>query len=438
MRLRKGLAAALLASMALFAAADDKGDSGSTSTGAAESTGATEGAKKAPALTAAKSAKGNVTYCTGKDTSGAQKESVKLFNEKYSSQGLKAKLLEFPESADEQRNQFIQRQEAKSGECDIFYSDVIWTAEFASQKWLLDTSEYVNARKGEFIPSTLETIKFDGDKYWGVPKQTDAGFIYYRTDQVDGVPATWQAVYEEAAKNDGIVYQGAAYEGLTVDYLELAFAAGGKVLSDDGKKSEIDSPANVKALKFMADGIKNGAAPKAVTTYMEEPARRAFEAGRATFMRNWPYAYALGQKADKVKGKFKVAPYPEFAGGGKAGILGGHNLVISAFSKNPEGSLALIDYLTAPAAIKRDAAKYSLAPVLTETYEDADVKKALPFSDELKQAVAQAKPRPISPVYTQISSAIYKNVNTALSGQQTPEAALKKADSEINKALQTF
>ena len=441
MRVRRGFATALLASMALFAAAcgsDDEGDSGSTSSGstAAESSGATEGAKAAPALDAA-SAKGNVTYCTGKDTSGAQKESVKLFNEKYASQGLKAKLLEFPESADEQRNQFIQRQEAKSGECDIFYSDVIWTAEFASQKWLMDTTEYVNGRKGEFIPSTLETIKFDGDKYWGVPKQTDAGFIYYRTDQVDGVPATWQGVYEEAAKNDGIVYQGAAYEGLTVDYLELAFAAGGKVLSDDGKKSEINSPANVKALQFMADGIKNGAAPKAVTTYMEETARRAFEAGRATFMRNWPYAYALGQKSD-LKGKFKVAPYPEFEGGGKAGILGGHNLVISAFSKNPEGAVTLIDYLTAPEAIARDAAEYSLAPVLTETYEDPVVKKALPFSDELRQAVAQAKPRPITPVYTQISSAIYKNVNSALSGQQSPAAALEKADAEITKALGTF
>jgi multiple sugar transport system substrate-binding protein len=439
MTVRKGVVATLMASAALFAAAcggDDDGGGGGG--GTTESTGATSGAKKAPTLAASKDAKGNVTYCTGKDTSGAQKESVRLFNQKFASQGLRAKLLEFPESADEQRNQFIQRQEAKSGECDIFYSDVIWTIEFAGQKWLLETTEYVNQRKGEFIPSTLETIKFDGEKYWGVPKQTDAGFLFYRTDQVDSVPPTWQAVYDEAKQANGIVYQGAAYEGLTVDYLELAFAAGGKVLSDDGKKSEINSDANLKALQFMVDGIKSGAAPKAVTTYMEEPARRAFENGRATFMRNWPYAYALGQKAEKIKGKFKVAPYPEFEGGGKAGILGGHNLVISAYSKNPEGAVVLIDYLTAPEAIKRDAAKYSLAPPLNETYADADVKKALPFSDELKQAVVQAKARPVSPVYPQITSAIYKNVNQALSGQQSPEEALKKADEEINKALQTF
>ena len=156
-----------------------------------------------------------------------------------------------------------------------------------------------------------------------------------------------------AAKNDGIAYQGASYEGLTVNFLELAFAAGGKILSDDGTKPEIDSPQNVKALKFMVDGIKSGAAPKAVTTYMEEPARRTFESGKATFMRNWPYCYALAQEAPKTKGKFAVVPYPAFEGGGKAGILGGANLVISTYSKNPGGALKFIDYMTHDGAPER-------------------------------------------------------------------------------------
>jgi multiple sugar transport system substrate-binding protein len=132
----------------------------------------------------------------------------------------------------------------------------------------------VKSRSDEFIPSTLATITYQ-DKQWGVPHKTNAGFLYYRTDQV-------------------------------------AFAAGGKVLSDDGAKAEINSPENLKALKFMVDGIKSGAAPKAVTTYMEEPARRSFESGKATFMRNWPYCYALAQKAPKTNGRFAVAPFPAF------------------------------------------------------------------------------------------------------------------------------
>jgi multiple sugar transport system substrate-binding protein len=438
MTVRTRMLAAPVAALALFVGACGGDDNGGGGGGTQEAAGVTKGVAKAPTLAASEQAKGSVTFCLGKDTAGNQTAAVKDFNAKFKAQGLSAKLLEFPTSADEQRNQFVQRQEAKSGECDVFFSDVIWTAEFAAQKWLLDMTDYVNQRKAEFIPSTLETIHFE-NKYFGVPQATDAAFIYYRDDKVSSVPATWQALYTQAKDGGGIVYQGASYEGLTVDYLELAFAAGGKVLSDDGKKSQINSPQNLKALQFMVDGVKNGAAPKAVTTYMEEESRRAFESGRYAFMRNWPYAYALGnQKGSKVAEKFKVAPFPTFEGAGKAGILGGHNLVISAYSKNPTGAVKLIDYLTSPEVDKINASKFSIAPVLNATYDDAAVKKALPFSDELKQAVEQAKTRPVTPVYPQVSQAIYKNVNAALSGQVSSQDALKKADSQINSALATF
>jgi multiple sugar transport system substrate-binding protein len=442
---RKRFATALVVALAMFVVAcggdDDGGGGGGGGGGAAkqEETGVTKGVAKAPTLAAAKGATGSVTYCTGKDTSGAQIESVKLFNEKYKAQGLSAKLLEFPTSADEQRNQFVQRQEAKSGECDIFFSDVIWTAEFAAQKWLLDMTDYVNSRKAEFIPSTLETIHFD-NKYFGVPQASDAALMYYRTDKVSGgVPQTWQQLYQEAGSKGGIVYQGASYEGLTCDFLELAFAAGGKVLSDDGKKSAINSPQNLKALQFMVDGIKSGAAPKAVTTYMEEESRRAWESGKYAFMRNWSYAYALGNaKGSKVKGKFKVAPFPQFEGGKSAAILGGHNLVVSAYSKNPKGAVTLIDFLTSAQIEKLDFAKYSITPTTTATYSDPEVQKKIPFADALLKNVQAAHARPVSPVYPQISQAIYKNVNAALSGQTSPQEALKKADSQINSALATF
>ena len=101
------------------------------------------------------------------------------------------------------------------------------------------------------------------------------------------MPETWQEVYELAERDNGIVYQGAAYEGLTVDS-SSSRSQRGRVLSEDGKAADFDSPENLEVLRFMVGGIRDGAAPKAVITYMEEQARRAFEAGRATFMRNWP------------------------------------------------------------------------------------------------------------------------------------------------------
>src|SRR5918992_384332 len=219
----------LLTACALLVAAcgdDDDGGGGGTS----QESGATEGAKAIDPASM-EGASGDVTYCLGKDTSGDKTAAIERFNEQ--NPDMNATMLEFSTSADEQRTQFVQRQEAKSGECDVFYADVIWTAEFASQKWIFDMSPYVESKKGELIEATLDSVTFE-DKIWAMPQQTDAAFLYYRTDQVEEVAHTWQEVYDVASQHDGIVYQGAPYEGLTVEFLELAFAAGGEILSQDG------------------------------------------------------------------------------------------------------------------------------------------------------------------------------------------------------------
>jgi multiple sugar transport system substrate-binding protein len=432
------LCAALMCGVLVAACGGDdssSGGGGGASSGGGETGNTTEGAKVIDPASA-DSAKGSVTYCQGKDTSGNAHYMIEQFNKKYGPD-LKAKLVEFPASADEQRNQFIQRQQAKSGDCDVFSSDVIWTAEFASQKWLYDLTPYMDQKKSEYLQAPIQTATYEG-KIWGAPESSDAAFIYYRTDKVKTPPSTWQQVYQEAQKSGGIVYQGAAYEGLTCDFLELLFSAGGSVLSEDQTKATIDSPQAVKALQFMVDGIKDGAAPKAVTTYMEPESLTAFQTGKYAFMRNWPYAYALNEKAAKVKGKFKVMPFPTFEGGGKAGILGGHNSVISAYSKNPGAALKLIEFIGSPEIQRAYAAQFSLTPVRNDVYDDPAVKKALPFAAELKQSVEQAKARPVSPVYPQISQAIYKNVNAALAGQKSAADAMKAAQSDIEKALSTF
>ena len=420
-----------LACGALAACGEDEGGG----EGGSEETGATEGAETID-VNAMEGATGDVTFCLGKDTSGDKTAAIERFNEE--NPDINANMLEFSTSADEQRTQFVQRQEAGSGECDVFYSDVIWTAEFASQEWIYDMTPYVETRQEELIEATLETVTYDG-KMWGMPQQTDSAFLYYRTDQVQDPPATWQEVYEVADQNDGIVYQGAPYEGLTCDYLELAFAAGGEVLSEDGSEALIDSPENVAALQFMVDGVEQGIAANGVTTYMEEESRRYFESGRATFMRNWPYAYSLGQKkGTEVSGKFTVMPFPEFEGAGTAAILGGHNLVVSVHSENPGAALALVDFLTTEEEQVTMFRDYSLAPTIAAAYDDPDVQEKYDFATELRDSVAQARSRPVSPVYPQISQAIYENVNEALAGRVSPEEALQNAQSQMQQALETF
>jgi multiple sugar transport system substrate-binding protein len=234
-----------------------------------------------------------------------------------------------------------------------------------------------------------------------------------------------------------VVYQGFRYEGLTVNFLELVYSAGGSVVNEDATEVTADSQEVRDVLTFMANGIKDGAAPKAVTTYKEEESRRAFESGNATFMRNWPYAYALG-KESKIGNEFAITTFPGYAGNEGAGVLGGYNLAISAYSKNPEGSLAFMNFATEPAQQVIQASEASLPAVLTEVYSDPTVEKAMPFAADLLKAVEQAKPRPVSPVYPQISEAIYNHVYAALQGDESPDEAASQMNEDIQKAIETF
>jgi len=392
-----------------------------------------DGGGSAEKATQAK-ASGDVTWCIGKDTTGAFGTVVDGFNK--ANPDANAKLLELPEDAGEQRRLQIQRLQAESAECDVLGTDVIWTAEYAAQNWLLDVSDFMSQNGDKFIKSTVDTTEYEGKNY-AVPFNSNAGFIYYRSDEVNEAPKDWETLYEEAAKGNGVVYQGFRYEGLTVNFLELVYSAGGSVLSEDGKEATADSPEVTDALAFMADGIKNGAAPKAVTTYKEEESRRAFESGNATFMRNWPYAYALG-KDSKIADQFDISTFPGYKGNEGAGVLGGYNLAISSFSKNPEGSLAFIEFATDTPQQKLMATEASLPPTLSEVYDDPAVKKAMPFAEELRTAIEQAQPRPVSPVYPQISEAIYNNVYAALQGDMSPDEAASKMNDEIQKAIETF
>jgi multiple sugar transport system substrate-binding protein len=145
--------------------------------------------------------------------------------------------------------------------------------------------------------------------------------------------------------------------------------------------------------------------------------------------------YALAKQA---KVNFKLEPLPKFGNGKPASVLGGYNLGISTFSKNPGGALSFINYATGADAQKKFFIKSSLPAVLTQTYNDPAVQKAQPFAKELLTAVQQGVPRPVSPVYPQISEAIYNNVYDALSNGTSPKSALSKAQSQISKALSTF
>jgi len=372
---------------------------------------------------------GNVAWCIGKDTTGAFGQVVSLYNESHP--GVHVRLLELPASADEQRARLVQREQAKSPACDVLGLDVVWQAEFASKGWLRDVTPALQARASDFIPATVRTVQVNG-KDWAVPFNTNAGLIYFDKTRTRTAPTTWQQVYKDAKTSGGFTYQGQQYEGLTVNFLELLYSNGGAVLSPDGKHATIDSPQAQQVLAFMQQGLEDGAIPRATLTYMEEESRKAFLTGKVSLLRNWPYVYSYARKANLP---FGVTPLPRFGNHPPSAVLGGYNLAISTYSKNPGAALSFINYATSPAAQKKFFMVSSLPAVIASVYTDAAVVEAQPFAPDLLRSVESAKPRPVSPVYPEISAAISKNVHSALANGTSPQTALANAQTDVDAAL---
>ena len=142
----------------------------------------------------------------------------------------------------------------------------------------------------------------------------------------------------------GFVFQGNAYEGLTCNALEWVESnGGGQIIEPDGTIS-INNP-NAAAAVEMAKGWVGTISPPGVLAYQEEEARGVWQTGNAVFMRNWPYAYSLGNGDDSpIKGKFDVTTLPAGSGEGarSAATLGGWNLAVSKYSEHPEAAIELV------------------------------------------------------------------------------------------------
>ncbi len=87
-----------------------------------------------------------------------------------------------------------------------------------------------------------------------------------------------------------------------------------------------------------------------------------FQNGKAVFMRNWPYAWSLGNGKDsKIAGKIGVAALPKGGKDGKnSATLGGWQLAVSKYSKHPQVAADLVMYLTSAEVQKRRAIQGSL------------------------------------------------------------------------------
>lgn len=410
------------------------------------------GAPAAGDQPAAAPAERTVTFMGGA-TMRAHDENAIAYCEEQT--GINVEVVNGPESATDRLALYLQFFGAGSGDIDAMQIDVIWPGILAEH--LVDLRPYLSDDEYNAYFERIALNNTVDGALVGIPWFTDAGLLYYRTDLLeeygfDGPPDTWADLEEmattiqegERAENPdfwGFVWQGAAYEGLTCDALEWQFSwNGGTIVEPDGTIS-INNP-NAAAAFDMAASWVGTISPPGVVSYMEEDARGVWQAGNAAFMRNWPYAYALGNSEGSViADSFAVMPLPKGGEDGQnADTLGGWQIAVSRYSDDVDAAAEFAVCMTGYEAQKIRAIQGSMLPTIGDLYFDEEVLEAQPFFGQLYDVFAGgavARPSTVTGEdYNQVSTIYFTEVNKVLTGQQTGQEAVEAIESQLQSLLQ--
>lgn len=322
---------------------------------------------------------------------------------------------------------------------DVVLFDVIWPAEYAANNVLVDVSARItDEMKSGVLPGAWTTVQNDG-KYYGMPWILDTKYLFYNKEILEkaGIkapPKTWDELAEQAKiiKDKGLVdhpiaWSWAQAEAAICDYTTLVSAYKGDFLKD-GKPAFAEG-GGLDALNYMVSSYSSGVTNPNSKEFLEEDVRKLFQNGDAAFALNWTYMYNMANdpKDSKVAGKVGVVPAPGVAGKSEASAVNGSmGLGVTTASKHPDEAWSYITFMTSQAT-QNQYAKLSL-PIWASSYEDPAVTKG---QEELiaaaKVGLAAMYPRPTTPKYQEMSTALQQAIQEALLGQSSPEDALKTA-----------
>ncbi|MEO1289961.1 MAG: extracellular solute-binding protein, partial [Chloroflexota bacterium] len=234
----------------------------------------------------------------------------------------------------------------------------------------------------------------------------------------------------------GYVWQGNDYEGLTCDAHEwLVSTTGDTFITVDGEVNVTDE-AFAEIVDIAANEWVAGVSPESVVTYQEEDSRNVFQSGNAAFMRNWPYAYPLGNADDSpVAGQFGWVPLPT-GGERSAACLGGWQIAVSQYSDNIPAAAEFAKFLTGFEVQRARALVMGLLPTRPAVYEDDDVAQN-PLFVAAGPILGTAYPRPsvvTGDRYAEASAIFAGGIHDILTGELGVEEGL----AELEQSLQDF
>ncbi|MER7924203.1 MULTISPECIES: extracellular solute-binding protein [unclassified Streptomyces] len=327
---------------------------------------------------------GEIVVASGQDVTGKggiREQLIHAWNvqQENAGSGYRARLVELPGNADEQRSQLLGALQSGSADYDVVNLDVTWVPEFAAAHLVRPLPD--GTVDADVITSVADTARWDG-KVYAAPFNSDVGLLYYRTDLLKKARVSqpdlnqnisWarlqelsRAVRQALPDVAGWTTQLGAYEGRTVNAIE-AFASADpdfELTNGDGHYDSSVGKLTTGIAELRSRTDPSYTLPAAFQSD-EADSLGDFADGRTEFLRQWPYAYRTLHQSFAAN-QLGVAPLP-----GRA-VLGGQNLAVTESSGRAAKAADLIKYLTGRQS-ERCLLDAGFAATRTSAYQDNNV-----------------------------------------------------------------
>lgn len=350
------------------------------------------------------------------------------FNAAQSKYALKIRNLAFTDF-----NQQITTAIAAGATPDLMIVDNPDNARYAAAGALADLTEKVKAwgQGDQFLPGPYNSTLWKGKNY-GIPLGSNTVVLWINTDMattagldINNPPKTWDE-YEMWAgkmtdKAKGIYGTAMlAKKDETGTFLFLPW-----ILQNGGNIDNLASPEAIGALAFWVKLVNEGYAPKTAITDGFAEIYQQFTTGKAAMMISGTWnVNSIPKDAPNLKWKVALLPYTKQA----ASSLGGENWAMFAASKQQDGAWEFLKFVTDPAYGTKLTDCMGYIPSRKDVLATVAAKnKDNPTMQVFLKQMESAAARGPLPNWSEVSAVIQEAMQEALSGQKTPEQAMKDA-----------
>lgn len=352
--------------------------------------------------------------------------------------------LEYETMSQDLLDQLIIWMTSQDTTVDVYGIDVPWVPQFGRAGWAVPLNERLPQLEERFSESGLDTFSYEGERI-GVPFWGSVAGLFYRTDildeygfdppqSIDDMVEIIETVQADDPDATGLLWPGSREEDLVMYYSTLLHAFGGSYTNADGSYA-FDSDSSVEAVEFMIRTLEDGLSPQAVQNWNRQEGRQRFLNGEGIFLwDNVDLAVSLDNPdSSQVVGNWGLMTFPAQSDGEEVAITGGFAFAANPFSENVEAAVNVLDVIGNERVQKGFALAWGPVQYFTGLYDDPEVQEYNPNVETIIPLTENARSRPPSESYAELSGILQEQLNAIVTGITEPEEGLANINSRANR-----